>query len=114
MPHFILESSPAIYRSHSRQQTMLDIHDIAVQSKLFNPDDIKVRIHTYTDYLTAGSDAPFIHIFAHIMEGRTTEQKNALSHGVVCMLQEAFPDVPVISMNIYEFDRSTYHNLRTV
>jgi 5-carboxymethyl-2-hydroxymuconate isomerase len=48
------------------------------------------------------------------MEGRTTEQKADLSHRIVSKLKELFPSVPVISMNVEEFERATYNNLNSI
>ena len=52
----------------------------------------------------------FIYIFAHIMQGRTTEQKANLSEQIVNKLVDLFPDVPNIAMNISDFEKATYCN----
>jgi 5-carboxymethyl-2-hydroxymuconate isomerase len=44
------------------------------------------------------------------MEGRTTEQKAELSKQIVSELKVMFPQVPVISINIRDFEKSTYCN----
>ena len=41
--------------------------------------DIKVRINPYKEFLVGNKTDNFIHIFAHVMQGRTTEQKAELS-----------------------------------
>ena len=52
----------------------------------------------------------FIHVFGHIMQGRNTEQKADLSRKIVTRLKSMFPDVPVISMNVIDFEKATYCN----
>ena len=52
----------------------------------------------------------FIHIFANIMEGRTTSQKKKLSEKIISELKLMFPDVPIISINIRDFEKATYCN----
>ena len=44
------------------------------------------------------------------MEGRTTDQKSDLSRKIVSKLNQLFPEVPIISMNIRDFEKSSYIN----
>jgi 5-carboxymethyl-2-hydroxymuconate isomerase len=44
------------------------------------------------------------------MEGRSTEQKAVLSKRIVSELKVMFPEVPIISINIRDFERATYCN----
>nr|WP_024601092.1 hypothetical protein [Pseudoalteromonas sp. TB41] len=52
----------------------------------------------------------FIHVFAHIMQGRTAEQKANLSRVIVSKLVTLFPEIPNIAMNISDFEKATYCN----
>jgi 5-carboxymethyl-2-hydroxymuconate isomerase len=52
----------------------------------------------------------FIHVFAHIMQGRTTEQKANLSRAIVSKLVTLFPEISNIAMNISDFEKATYCN----
>lgn len=61
-------------------------------------------------FVVGGGEDDFVQVFANIMEGRTDEQKAALSKSIVSTLKSMFPDVPVISMNVREFERATYTN----
>ena len=44
------------------------------------------------------------------MEGRTQGQKQALAEAVVRALDSILPSVEIISVNISDFERSTYRN----
>lgn len=88
---------------------MEQIHEIAVESELFKPDFIKVRILPFQHYLRAGKKQDFLNIFAEIMEGRTTEQKADLSKKMVATMKMLFPDVPM-AMSIQDMDRASYCN----
>ena len=46
----------------------------------------------------------------YIMEGRTVDQRKALSTSIVTRLKKLLPEVPVISMNLIEFEKATYTN----
>ena len=80
MPHFVLDCSKDILDLQPEMETLKMVNEVAVASGLFDPKDIKVRVRPYDTYLVGGeADTPFIHVFADIMQGRTTEQKAALS-----------------------------------
>ena len=44
------------------------------------------------------------------MEGRTEEQKKALSERVVRSLKDLLPTVDIVSMNVRDFEKATYCN----
>lgn len=44
------------------------------------------------------------------MEGRNTDQKSKLSKAIVTKLNEILPEVPVISINIKDFEKASYFN----
>lgn len=111
MPHFNVECSDRILSVTSPQEIMQNVHQSALSTKLFIPSEIKVRINSFENYLVGGISEPgFIHVFANIMEGRNIEQKQNLSKQIVNGLSELFPDLEVISINIRDFEKSTYCN----
>lgn len=111
MPHFVIDCSPDVIASIPVEIFIKEIFYSAAQTGLFDLDDIKVRLRPFEHYDVGNMRKDFIHVFAYIMEGRTTEQKADLSRRVVTKLKGIFPNVPVISMNISEFEKATYCNL---
>nr|WP_240507809.1 5-carboxymethyl-2-hydroxymuconate isomerase [Algoriphagus faecimaris] len=89
---------------------MKTVYEAASSSDLFQPEDIKVRIRPFTYSFGTFSPSEIIHVFGNIMEGRTAEQKNALSKNVVTKLNELFPELAIVSMNIRDFDKNGYFN----
>ena len=114
MPHFVIDCSENILKIQSPEEILKTVHDTAEASGLFKKGDIKVRINEYKYYTVANTKDDFIHIFGNIMEGRTTEQKADLSKRIIIKLKSMFPDVPVISINIREFEKATYCNRNLV
>ena len=110
MPHFVIDCSSSITQLKSPMEIIQKVYDIAAASELFASGDIKVRINPFEYYTTGNTNDDFIHVFANIMEGRTTSQKKNLSESVVRELKLLFPDVPVISINIRDFEAATYCN----
>lgn len=110
MPHFIIECSENLIKDTSKQEVMQLVYEAAEASELFAKGDIKVRIKVYEDYIVGGKKDDFIHVFGNIMEGRTAEQKNKLSSSIVKVLKDLFPNSPIVSMNIRDFERIGYCN----
>ena len=117
MPHFVIECSKKIIEEKSPERILREVYNCAQSSDLFAKEGIggiKVRINSYDNYLTVGTKEDFIHVFGNIMEGRTIEQKSMLSKLIVSKLKSMFPEVSIISMNIQEFEKTTYANRSTV
>ncbi len=115
MPHFVIDCSKDILEIQEPNAVLLQVHNDAKDSDLFDEDDIKVRLNPFTEhYIVGGKETAFIHVFANIMEGRTTEQKAKLSKHIVSGLKEMFPDIPFIAINIRDFEKATYCNTSMV
>lgn len=110
MPHFVIDCSENIIKIKSPEEIIQKVYDTAESSDLFDKGDIKVRMNPFTYYNIGNSQDDFLHIFANIMEGRTVAQKKKLSESIVAALKAMFPDVPIISMNIRDFEKATYCN----
>ena len=110
MPHFIIDCSEGILKSHSEEEIIEQVHISAVSTELFNKKDLKVRINSFKKYSTGDNREDFIHVFSNIMEGRTIEQKLNLSKTIVKDLVSMFPLVPNIGTNVIEFEKASYFN----
>jgi 5-carboxymethyl-2-hydroxymuconate isomerase len=110
MPHLLLDCSPHVLELRSPRELIREVHDTAGASGLFSEGDIKVRITAYGHFTVGETQNDFVHVFGYIMQGRSTEQKKALSTSIVRRLKELLPDVPVISMNVTDFEEATYTN----
>ncbi len=111
MPHFVIDCSEPILELVDPNTILNTIHQVAVASTLFTEADIKVRLNPFEEhYLVGGKKDDFIHVFANIMEGRTAEQKANLSALMVSKLKSLFPNVPIISINVRDFEKATYCN----
>ncbi|WP_103070705.1 5-carboxymethyl-2-hydroxymuconate Delta-isomerase [Aquimarina sediminis] len=110
MPHFVLDCSDHIIQLKSPQEIIQAVYDTAKSTELFSKGDIKVRINPFKYYTIGNTQDDFIHVFGNIMEGRNETQKADLSKKIVKTLKEMFPDVPIISINIRDFEKSSYCN----
>lgn len=110
MPHFVVDCSQDILRSHDEESIITRLHRVVNSSGLFEESDIKIRVHAFETYAVGGGREDFIHTFAWIMQGRSVEQRAALSKAIVTELAEMFPLLPRIAVNIAEFEKATYFN----
>ena len=110
MPHFVIDCSPGVIKQKSPEEIITLVHDTAEKTALFRQGDIKVRLRMFEFYTVGGTHNNFIHVFGYIMQGRTTEQKGSLSKQIITELKKIFPDVPVISMNVMDFEKASYCN----
>lgn len=110
MPHFIIDCSENIIKIKSPEKIIRKVYDTAESTDLFEKGDIKVRINLFKYYNIGNTKNDFIHIFANIMEGRTSAQKKNLSERIITELKSMFPNTPIISINIRDFEKATYCN----
>ena len=110
MPHFVIDCSENIIQLKSPDEIMQAVFDVAEATQLFAVGDIKVRLRPFQYFKSAPGKSDFIHIFANIMEGRSIEKKANLSRMITERLNEMFPSVSSLSINIREFEKATYCN----
>lgn len=110
MPHFIIDCSENITKLKAPKIIIQNVYDAAEATNLFEQRDIKIRINPFKDYNIGNTQDDFIHVFANIMEGRSVSQKSKLSKSVVSKLNNLFPEVSIISMNVRDFEAATYCN----
>lgn len=115
MPHFVIDCSETILNLQKPEKTTLEVHQAAADTGLFDESDIKVRLNPFKEhYLVGGKQGDFIHVFANIMEGRTTTQKADLSKRIVSKLKNMFPSIEFIAINVNDFEKATYCNKNMV
>lgn len=110
MPHFIIDCSENILQQKTPDEIMQAVYEAAEASGLFAANDIKVRLRPYHYFKLGEGKQDFLHVFGNIMEGRSTDQKADLSRRVIERLDEMFPGISILSMNIREFEKATYSN----
>ena len=113
MPHLVIDCSDSILKLVDPEELMRSVYQAAESTGLFATSGvggIKVRLNPFKHFTNVDGHQDFIHVFANIMEGRTTEQKGQFSKVVVRTLKRLLPTVDIISMNIRDFEKATYCN----
>jgi len=107
MPHFVVDCSKSVFSTHDGDTITKKVHLAAISTGLFSEANVQIRITPFDHYLKGNEKQEFIHVFASILEGRTPEQKLALSKAVVTELADIFPDIPHIGVDIRDIQKGT-------
>jgi 5-carboxymethyl-2-hydroxymuconate isomerase len=113
MPHFVVDCSSSVLELADPVVLMQSVYDAAESTGLFAEHGlggIKVRLNPYDRYVNVDGHQHFVHVFAHIMQGRSPEQKRVLAEKVVEAVAALLPGVEIISVSVSDFERATYAN----
>lgn len=117
MPHLVVHCSESVTHLAAPEAIIEAVFEAAASTALFastGAGGIKVRLEPFRHFRLVEGGDHFVHVFGYIMEGRTVEQKAALSARVVGALKRLLPSVEVISMNVTDFERASYRNATMV
>ena len=105
-----MDCSDTVFALYEQKLICEQIHLVALDTGLFIESEIKIRINSFKTYSVGNKDDEFIHVFAHIMQGRTMVQKANLSKQMVSKLSSMFPNIQHVAMNVTDFEKATYCN----
>lgn len=108
MPHCIIEYSNNVEKSIEPSKLVSVVHQAAIESGLFDTQDIRSRAIAFEDYQIRADKHSFIHVTMRIMFGRNDAQKNLLSAKVVSALETLKLKSIVLSVEICDIDKTTY------
>lgn len=112
MPHIILEYSLAADDAGldaTAARTLVDAAFNAVlETAVFTPANIKVRLHPVQFYRLGLANAGFIHVMCRIHRGKNLAQKHLLSESLLQALSKIEAQKRVITVEVVEMDRESY------
>ena len=106
MPHLIIEHSSNL--SVPAATLLNSLHQAAEQTQLFDPSSIKSRMLSFEHHKLGNDKEGFIHVQAHIIHGRTVEQKQLLSDMLFAQLQHHLPLQWQLSVHVYDLMPQIY------
>jgi len=110
MPHATIEYS-ANLSGHTHCATLVPtVHERMIASGLFNAADVKTRAYATQDFHVGekGAAGSFIHVRIELMEGRTPQQRQALTTSIRDAVQALIPQADQLSVDIRDMGRETY------
>ena len=109
MPHCIIEHSKNLDSIVSEPQFLSSLFDIIADTKLFDPQAIKLRSMAYSNIYLGSNHEDFLACNLHILAGRPEESRKALAHDIHAFLISSFNNHAVsLSVNIVEMNPATY------
>ncbi|WP_086981986.1 5-carboxymethyl-2-hydroxymuconate Delta-isomerase [Vibrio aphrogenes] len=113
MPNVVMEYSNSIEERINTQALLEDLHQVTIQSGLFEIQDVKSRTLRTHHWLVGDLDneVDFIHITVELLDGRTDEQKLALAQSLMATLQAKASFVASLTVNIRDMDRKCFQKV---
>jgi len=108
MPNFIIEYSESLNTQISDEKLMDHVFLGAKNSGHFPPEAIKLRTQARKHFRLHGKQNDFLHISAHILSGRTDEQKSEISNAVLSELQGLALNSVFVSVEIVDIHRASF------
>ena len=109
MPHLVLEHSTEGHGDAFDVKILMQaLHDAAAATGVMQAADIKIRAMPYADYLLAGKRDGFCHVTVRMLEGRTPEQKLAVSEALRAVMARLLPHTKSLSVDIRDMDAHAY------
>ncbi|MEH6471847.1 MAG: 5-carboxymethyl-2-hydroxymuconate Delta-isomerase [Halopseudomonas sp.] len=108
MPHIVIEYAQSLDTALDLNALVKAVHEGAIRTGLFEPEAVKVRAIAYHHYLVAGQVSDFVHLRAHILSGRSEQQKKSLG---LCLMESASAVAACVSsltVEVVDMDRHSY------
>ena len=115
MPHCILEASDNLLDAPDWSALLAGIHQVLVDSGLFQEEDIKSRVlrHAHFRVADGAPDRAFVTLDVQVLEGREDAVKARLSEAMLALLATAFPRTSAamrlnVTVQISDLHRPSY------
>lgn len=113
MPNLVMEYSNSVDQRVNVQGLLADLHQVALQSGLFDVGSVKSRALRCHNWLIGdeGDSVDFIHISFELLDGRNVEQKRELSRQLMDVLQQQASQVRSLTVNIRDMDKESFQKV---
>jgi 5-carboxymethyl-2-hydroxymuconate isomerase len=108
MPHCIIDYSQDVAAQADIDGLIEAVHLGAMDSGLFPEYDIKTRAIEFARHRTGQTRDSFVHVAVHLLDGRSDEQKTALSEAVLARIEPLLPEVVSVGVEICDIHRASY------
>lgn len=108
MPNFVIEYGESLSQQISPDVLMDKVFEGAKASGHFPPEAIKIRIEPRLNFRLHDKYKDFLHVSAHILSGRTDEQKSEISEAVLATLKTLGLSSVFVSVEIVDIHRASF------
>ncbi|WP_187985279.1 5-carboxymethyl-2-hydroxymuconate Delta-isomerase [Vibrio metschnikovii] len=113
MPNLVLEYSNSVEERVNIQGLLEDLHQVAMDSGLFETASIKSRTLRCHHWLIGeqGDSVDFIHLSFELLDGRSGQQKRELSRQLMAVLAEQASQVHSLTINVRDMDIDSFQKI---
>lgn len=113
MPNLVMEYSNSVDERINVQGLLADLHQVAIDSGLFDTGSVKSRALRCHQWLIGhqGDSVDFIHISFELLAGRSAESKRELSRKFMEVLVEKASHVHSLTINIRDMDADCFQKV---
>jgi 5-carboxymethyl-2-hydroxymuconate isomerase len=108
VPQFIIEHANALGNDADIRDALHLTLECGASMDFINKADIKVRLLPYTHSLAGDGRTSFLHVTVYLLDGRTDALKETLSLALRDVLDQRFPTVQSISIDVRDMNRACY------
>jgi 5-carboxymethyl-2-hydroxymuconate isomerase len=108
MPNFIIEFSASLEQQINQDKLMEHVFAGAENCGHFPPQAIKIRTEKRDNYRLHDQQKDFLHVRAHILSGRTDEQKSEISNAVLSELKKLTLSSVFVSVEVVDIHRPSF------
>ena len=108
MPNFVIEYSASLAQQINEKTLMDSVFEGAKNSGHFLPEAIKIRTEKRSGFRLHGEQKDFLHISAHILSGRTDQQKSEISNAVLSELKTLALNSVFVSVEVVDIHRASF------
>jgi 5-carboxymethyl-2-hydroxymuconate isomerase len=108
MPHFVIEYSGSLTQQITPEIIMDSVFEGAKASKSFPPEAIKIRMLPHPVFRLHDKHKDFLHVSAHIFNGRTDQQKSEISEAIIKPLKTLGLQSVFVSVEIVDIHRAGF------
>lgn len=110
MPNLVMEYSNSVEERVNIPSLLEDLHQVVLQSHLFEQAAVKSRAIRVNDWLIGdvGNTTDFIHVSVELLDGRSDEQKALLSQQLIEVLQEQAQCIHSLTINIRDMNQACF------
>ncbi|GAC19304.1 5-carboxymethyl-2-hydroxymuconate Delta-isomerase [Paraglaciecola arctica] len=108
MPNFVIEYSGSLTQQIDADTLMDKVFEGAKDSGHFPPEAIKIRIEPRANFRLHDKYKDFLHVSAHILSGRSDQQKIEISNAVLTPLKTLGLSSVFVSVEVVDIHRASF------
>jgi 5-carboxymethyl-2-hydroxymuconate isomerase len=108
MPHIVIEYSADTLNYEQLDKALKSTFDVCCGFDCIRPEAVKIRAHPVVNAYYGNGATSFVHVTAHLLEGRSRVRKAEITRAILDNVMSEFPDIDTFSVDALEIDGNVY------